>query len=229
MELGKSRGDGGQRQVLLVDPAEGGNERGQVGLLEILDLIEEQKDASVLRSGDPPELDEEIAEIKIELARVGDALQWLYAEAVLDGARVMDGRAESERAKGSEGTSSHVCDLLVPPEVEQGATAHLGHHCSEWLGTVLRPLHLSKSDAPRAILREALESVEEHRLADASEPRDQQAPLVSPGLHAAHEKLDLVDLRFASGKLRWRRACARCEWVSKWVHPSSRCVAWQVV
>ena len=177
-----------------------GAERGKVVRADVLHLVDEHADTDGQVVRQVGRVGEQLDQVHLEITRVGPALRgddvdrWVPADAL---AIVLRG----PQREGLQDSAELVDPFVVAVPVTE--FAHRGvHRLRDRQPDALVRAGLDLAGAPRALDRLAPQRVEQHGLADATQPGQHQAPLWPTCGDPLEHHLELPHLGVASGQLR---------------------------
>lgn len=113
----------GQRQLTLSNPVRRSDQRLEARLVEELDLVEQEDDAGARLARRLPQLHQEVAQILLQVAGVGDAGEGLDVDGELHALR----RPDRERLQDAQRTKNSVLHPLDPTHRLQHPSRHACH------------------------------------------------------------------------------------------------------
>ena len=176
------------------DGLKGDADRCQRARVEVVHLIDQKQRARPGRLSDLADLADQVGEILLGVAGVGQPGRGLDVELE----RHRAGHGDAERLDDTERTLDAFLHAMATAHLTQQPRRHPSEgHAEVWLGAHL----LDVGGRPPRLGGQHIELHQQHGLAHAPQPRVDQAALVATGGQALGQRLEVLQVAVAAGEV----------------------------
>ncbi|HRW61164.1 MAG TPA: hypothetical protein P5340_10990 [Defluviicoccus sp.] len=187
----------------MAEPVEGKDQSGQVLFGDILEFVEGKDHGRMPLGGSPANGGKKVSKVSFQIATVGDPLVGLEVEADFD-VLILDLEGVDKAPQCAQGRSQSSAGSFAAAQAEQGCSQRRGKQARQ--RSIFRCFDLDRGEATSLGLEANL--VQEHSLADAAQPIEDETAGGTPDLDAVEGDACALNNVVTARKLRRRETSA---------------------